>query len=289
MKYTIKDFRKQFPDDKACLAFLYRVRFPRGATCEKCTHRDCFYPIAGRKSMSCSWCGFQISPTAGTIYHKSPTPLTLWFHAMYLFSTAKNGVSAKELQRQLGVTYKCAWRMAKMIRLLMAGDGEILGGMIEADESYIGGRTRGGKRGLGAEGKTPVFGVVERGGRIRTRVIERARASTVIPLLSEMAMPGSVLSTDESGIYNKAEGLGFIHERVKHSAGQYVRGAVHTQTIDGFWSQFKRSVNGTYHSVSPKHLQTYLDEFCFRYDHRGDSKPLPVTLFARAGLTFLGA
>lgn len=286
MKYTIKDFRNQFPDEKACLAFLFNVRYGR-VVCE-CGKSRCFYPRTGRKTYSCAWCGHEISPTAGTIYHKSPTPLMLWFHAMYLFATAKNGVAAKELQRQLGVTYKCAWRIAKMIRLLMCGDKETLGGMIEADETYVGGKHHG-KRGLGAEGKTPVFGVVERGGKVKTRVIKKARGSTVIPLLSEMAMPGSVLSTDESGIYNKAEDAGYIHERVKHSAGQYIRGSVHTQTIDGFWSQFKRSVNGTYHSVSPKHLQTYLDEFCFRYDHCGDLAPLPVTLFARAGQNFLTA
>ncbi len=289
MKYTIKDFRKQFPDDMACLAFLYKARYPRGAECDSCHHKDCFYPIQGRKSYVCSWCGHQLSPTADTIFHKSPTPLLSWFHAIFLFSTAKNGVAAKEIQRQIGVTYKCAWRICRQIRLLMAEDGGTLGGMLEADESYIGGKHSGGKRGVGAEGKTPVFGVVERGGKIKTKVIPHARASVVMPLLWDYAAPGSILSTDEAGIYNRAESIGFIHERVKHSVGQYVRGAVHTQTIDGFWSQFKRSLNGTYHSVSPKHLQTYLDEFCFRYSHRGDFRPLPETLFSRAGLTFLTA
>lgn len=289
MKYTIKDFRAQFPDDKACLAFLYRNRWPRGATCEKCAHRKCFYPIAGRKAYVCSWCGHQLSPTAGTIFHKSPTPLTSWFHAIFLFATAKNGVAAKEIERQLGVTYKCAWRIAAQIRRLMAEDGGFLGGVIEADESYIGGKRSGGKRGVGAPGKTPVFGVVERGGRIKTKAVPNVRSSTVMPLLSAYAAPGSMLSTDENNIYNKAEAMGFIHERVKHSAEEYVRGAVHTQTIDGFWSQFKRSLNGTYHAVSSKYLQAYLDEFCFRYDHRGDLRPLPETLFSRAGLTSLGA
>ena len=280
MKYTIKSFKAQFPDDAACLAFLFNTRYKR-AVCD-CGKSRCFYPRRGRKTYACAWCGHELSPTAGTIFHKSPTPLLSWFHAIFLFSTAKNGVAAKEVERQLGVTYKCAWRIARQIRLLMAEDSGTLGGVIEADESYIGGKHSGGKRGVGAEGKTPVFGVVERGGRIKTRTIQKARSSTVMPLLSAMAAPGSILSTDESGIYNKAEGMGFIHERVKHSAKQYVRGAVHTQTIDGFWSQFKRSLNGTYHSVSPKHLQTYLDEFCFRYSHRGDPSPLPATLFSRA-------
>lgn len=281
MKYTIKHFRAQFPTDQACLAYLYRKRWPGGATCNKCKKTDCFYPITGRRTYVCSWCGHQISPTAGTIFDHSPTPLMSWFHAMFLFATAKNGVAAMEIMRQIGVTYKCAWRIAHKIRLLMAQDGGLLAGMLEADETYVGGK-RPGKRGLGADGKTPVFGVVERGGKIKTRVIHRARSSVVMPLLLMMSARGSMLSTDESGIYNKAESMGYMHETVKHSASEYVRGAVHTQTIDGFWSQFKRSVNGTYHAVSPRHLQTYLDEFCFRYDHRADADPLPETLFARA-------
>lgn len=289
MKYTIKSFRTQFPDDAACLAFLFHSRYGKnGPVCE-CGKSKCFYPRTSRKTFACSWCGHEVSPTVDTIFHKSPTPLLSWFHAIFLFATAKNGVAAKEIERQIGVTYKCAWRIARQIRLLMAEDGGTLGGIVEADESYIGGKHSGGKRGVGAEGKTPVFGVVERGGAIKAKAIPHARGATVMPLLATYVAPGSLLSTDESNIYNRAESIGFIHEKVKHSAGQYVRGSVHTQTIDGFWSQFKRSLNGTHHSVSPKHLQAYLDEFCFRYSHRGDFRPLPETLFSRAGQTFLGA
>lgn len=158
MSFTIREFKTLFPDDKTCLNWLYKMRYPKGADCRKCQHKACFYPVERRKAYVCSWCGNQISPTAGTIFHKSPTPLTLWFHAIFLMGQAKNGVAAKELQRHLGVTYKCAWRIAKQIRLLMTQDKEPLGGMIEADETYVGGK-RHGKRGRGAEGKTPVFGV----------------------------------------------------------------------------------------------------------------------------------
>lgn len=171
-------------------------------------------------------------------------------------------------------------RMARQVRLLMAQDDGLLAGVLEADETYVGGK-RHGKRGLGADGKTPVFGVVERGGRIRTKVLSKARSAIILPLLAGFAAHGSMLATDESGLYNKTEAMGYIHETVKHSAGEFVKGAVHTQTIDGFWSQFKRSVNGTYHQVSPKHLQTYLDEFCFRYSHRDDAEPLMETLLRR--------
>lgn len=157
MKYSIKNFRQDFPDDKTCLAFIFKHRYPKGLECPKCA-RTSFVSVEGRRSYACA-CGYQVYPTEGTIFHKSPTSLTLWFHAIFLMSQSKNGVAAKELERLLGVTYKCAWRMAKQIRLLM--------------------------------------------------------------------------------------------------------------------------VHGTFHAVSPKHLQTYLDEFSFRYNHRGEA--LPVLMFAKVG------
>ena len=184
MKYTIKTFRAQFPDDAACLTYIFALRVPKGTKCAKCEAVDSFHLLAGRHAYQCH-CGAQFSPCAGTIFHKSPTPLTLWFHALFLFATAKNGVSAMELTRQLGVTYKCAWRMARQIRLLMAQDDGLLAGVLEADESYVGGK-RHGKRGLGADGKTPVFGVVERGGRIRAKVLSKARSAIILPLLCKV-------------------------------------------------------------------------------------------------------
>ncbi len=197
-------------------------------------------------------------------------------------SQSKNGVAAKELQRHLGVTYKCAWRIAKQIRLLMSPDGGPLGGLeiIEADETYIGGVRRG-KRGRGAEGKTPVFGVVERKGHVKTQVVPNVRMVTLMPLIQAMVPPNAVITTDESNSYNKVKSLGHLHETVRHGKGEYARGDVHTNTIEGFWSQFKRSVHGTFHAVSPKHLQTYLNEFSFRYNHRGQN--LPRMMFSRVG------
>lgn len=127
MKYSIKNFRQDFPDDKTCLAFVFKNRYPRGLACPKC-ERNTFVPVEGRRSYACA-CGYQVYPTEGTIFHKSPTPLTLWFHAIFLMSQSKNGVAAKELERQLGVTYKCAWRMAKQIRLLMGQGPGPLGGL----------------------------------------------------------------------------------------------------------------------------------------------------------------
>ena len=285
MKYTIKNLKIDFPNDEACLNFIFKNRWPKGLACTNCEGKD-FYPIKGRKSYACK-CGHQVSPTEGTIFHKSSTSLTLWFHAIFLMSQSKNGVAAKELERQIGVTYKCAWRMARQIRLLMTDDDGPLGDneIVELDETYVGGKANG-KRGRGAAKKTPVFGVVERSGKLKTKVVLNVRKLTLMPLIKDMVADNSVIVTDESNSYNDVKKIGHLHESINHSKGQYVDGDVHTNTIEGFWSQFKRSVHGTYHSVSRKHLQLYLDEFSFRYSHRKSNLALPVLIFSKVGQTF---
>jgi transposase len=285
MKYTIKNLKNDFPNDDACLDFIFKNRWPKGLTCPNCEKKD-FYHVKGRKSYACK-CGYQVSPTEGTIFHKSSTPLTLWFHAIFLMSQSKNGVAAKELERQLGVTYKCAWRMAQQIRLLMSDDDGPLGDneIVELDETYVGGKAKG-KRGRGAANKTPVFRAVERNGKLKTKVVLNVRKLTLMPLIKDMVADNSVIVTDESNSYNDVKKVGHLHESINHSKGQYVDGDVHTNTIEGFWSQFKRSVHGTYHSVSRKHLQLYLDEFSFRYSHRKSDNALPVLIFSKVGQTF---
>ena len=229
---------------------------------------------------ACAWCGYQLHPLAGTIFHKSPTNLKDWFFAIFLMSTSKNGVSAKELQRQLGVTYKCAWRMQRQIRKLMRFKGSKLSGIVEIDDTYIGGR-RSGKRGRGAEGKTPVFGMVQRKGNLKAHVVDNLKVKTVKPLMQEHIEEKSHIMTDEFLSYAKIRNYGLEHDVVKHGIKEYVRGNVHTNTIEGFWSQFKRSVKGTYHSVSPKHLQLYVDEFAWRYNHRASETPFFDLLLQR--------
>jgi len=281
MRYTIKQFKTQFPTDEACLAHIFNQRFPDGCKCPKCG-KESFHPVKNRRSYACS-CGFQVYPTEGTIFHKSSTSLVLWFYAIFLMAQSKNGVSAKELERHLGVTYKTAWRMAKQIRKLMSDNDEPFDGEVEADETYVGGKRRG-KRGRGAEGKTPVFGVVKRQGGVKTSIVKDVKQKTLMPLIEKMVKSGSLIFTDESNSYNKVKSMGYGHEKVKHGKDEYVRGATHTNTIEGFWSQFKRSVHGTFHCVSPKHLQNYLNEFSFRYNHRDAS--LPCLMFSRVSMPF---
>jgi transposase len=281
MAYNFKDFDAQFPDDAACLHHIFLARFANHV-CE-CGKSGCFHRIAKRRTYCCAWCGAMISPAAGTIFHKSETSLKTWFFAIFLFAKSKNGVAAKELTRQLGVTYKCAHRMGHKIRELMASEGSLFSGVVEADETYIGGK-RAGKRGRGALGKTAVIGIAERRGGVQAKVVERVTAAAVIKNLRENVAPKTTVCTDEFGVYNYTAKFGFPHVRVNHGAGEYVRGRAHTNTIEGFWSQVKRSIDGTHHSVSPKYLQSYLNEFSWRYCHRYDGE-LFASLVAKTGLT----
>jgi transposase len=275
MRYTKKQFEAEYPDDDACLEAVFQNRFGDLKICPKCGVSDTkFYRVKKRQCYACMHCGYQLHPLAGTIFRKTTTPLKDWFYAIYLFSVAKNGVSAKELERHLGVTYKTAWRMAKQIRLLMAQDVEQLNGMVEVDETYIGGRTKGRQNRL--DNKTAVMGAVEKLGSARAQATGWADATIARSFLNVHLSPEANLQTDDSRIYRSAKKY-FKHEVVNHSEGVYVQKGVSTNTIEGVWSQMKRSIDGTYHVVSPKYLQSYVDEFIFRYNYR-DVAVCPVLL-----------
>lgn len=260
---------------------MFKTRWPNGGECE-CGKKDCFYPIKGRRSYNCSWCGHQVYPTAGTIFHKSSTSLVSWFFAIFLMSTSRNGVAAKELQRQLGVTYKTAWRMAHEIRKLMGDKPTKFFGECEADETYIGGK-RAGKRGRGAAGKTAVVGVANRRGGVQAKVISAVNAANVIAHIRNTVSEGETIHTDEAHHYNYVAPLGYSHEAVNHARKEYVRARCHTNTIEGFWSQLKRSIDGTHHHVSPKYLQNYVNEFAFRYSNRYAASSMFELMAGRTG------
>ena len=282
-KYTIKQFHAQFPDDDACLDFLKNARWPNGVTCSKCERVTGHYRIAGRKVYSCEFCATHVSPTADTIFHKSATALKSWFHAMFLMASTRTGISAKQLERELGVTYKTAWRMFKQIRSLMAQDNIILFGDVEVDETYIGGR-RPGKRGRGAAGKTIVAGMVERGGRAVVKVVPNVKAQTLLGMIQEHVgdRGDTIVYTDELPSYNRLTSIGYAHETVYHTAKEYVSGRAHTNNIEGMWSNVKRGIDGVNHAVSPKHLQGYLDSYVYRFNHRNDSTPMFSQLLGKA-------
>ena len=271
-KYTIKQFNAQFPDDASCLAHVFRERHPNGLTCSKCGRENKFTPVAGRRAYACP-CGFQVYPTAGTVFHKSPTPLKTWFLAIFYMSASKNGVAALELQRHICVTYKCAWRMMHQIRKLMGEELPAFKGTVEVDETYVGGK-RPGKRGRGAAGKTIVVGALERGGNVAPFVVTQANAETAEALLAVTTEPTAKIVTDEYGAYHGLKRKGYDHESVNHGREEWVRGDIHTNTIEGFWSQMKRSIDGTHHGVSRKYMQAYADEYAFRYNRRRSTTPM---------------
>ncbi len=281
---TVQDFFNKFSTDEACLEHLMMLRFGNPMYCPKCGAEGQFAKLKKLPAYACPTCGHHIHPMVGTPFERSRTSLQKWFYAMYLFTTSRHGVSAKELQRQLGVTYKTAWRMGHELREYMAAvDGDPpLDGHVEADETYIGGRRSGGKRGRGAPGKTVVFGMVERGGDLITRVVPNSRRSTLYTHIQENIKKGATISTDEWVAYKTLPKLGYRHGVVDHSRDQWVNGEAHTNTIEGFWSMLKRSIRGTHIHVSRKHLPKYLGEFEFRWNLRH----APETMFARLLMSF---
>lgn len=276
-RYTIADFNNQYPNDDTCLEWLKNHLYPNGIFCKICNLTTKHHKDAGRPSYSCDYCGHHVHPTVGTVFEKSATPLKLWFHAIYQMSSTRGGISAKQIERETGVTYKTAWRMFHQIRKLLDEDTGTLSGEIEADETYIGGKAHG-KRGRGAKNKTAVVGVIQRKGRVKASVVSDVKRSTIEPLITQKVAPDAILYTDEFPSYDHLTRIGFKHWRVNHGAKIYVAGRSHTNNIEGFWSQIKRGISGVYHAVSPKYLQSYLDEYSFRYNHRQDEKPMFITV-----------
>jgi transposase len=266
---TLRQFFKQFPDDQSCLEHLFNVRFGQGHKCPKCEREAKWYPIKSERAYSCQWCGHHIHPTVGTLFEKSRTSLQLWFYAIYLFTTTRHGVSGKELQRQLGVTYKCAYRMGQQIREHMANvDGESpLSGHVEIDETYIGGK-RPGKRGRGAAGKAVIFGMMQRDGDVMTHVVPNVKRKTLRPIIDANVETGSTVNTDELKTYHGLDEAGYIHDTVNHGAGEYVNGETHVNSLEGYWAHLKKSIRSTHIHVSGKHLAKYAKEFEYRFNSR---------------------
>jgi transposase-like protein len=290
-RYTIERFNAEFPSEDTCLEWLRKQRFPELIDCPQCKEPKRFFRVKGRKMYQCDRCRYQLSPTAGTILHKSPTPLRSWFYALFLMASTRTGISAAQLQREIGVTYKTAWRMFSQIRKLMAegndplGDGNG-GSGVEVDETYVGGK-RPGKPGRGAAGKTIVAGAVQRKGKIVAKVIPNVKAGTLIPFIDAHVLPASMVYTDELASYNKVKGrlgTGFRHKRVHHAAGVYVEGDAHTNTLEGFWSLVKRGIDGANHQVGSGHIQSYFDSYTYRWNHREDRKPMFTSLLERVAV-----
>ncbi len=279
LPYTLKDFQKQFPDDATCLEWLKNRLYPDGIFCDACQAVTKHHRVKSRPSYSCDHCGHHVHPTADTIFHKSPTPLSTWFYAVYLMASTRCGISAKQIQRETGVTYKTAWRMFKQIRSMLTDDKQSpIGGFgrkVEMDETYYGSRSEG-TRGRGTK-KTPVVGMVQRKGEVRAFVAADVKSDTLRGLIKEHVLPRTMVFTDDFKSYNGLDARGYTHRRINHSEKVYVNGDVHTNTIEGFWSLIKRGIGGVYHNVGRHYLQTYLNEYSFRYNRRFDVQPMFVS------------
>jgi transposase-like protein len=285
------DLQEAFKTDDDCMEHLARMRWPDGLRCVTCGSKEVKQYTSptkkqpNRKIYQCQepTCNQQFTATAGTIFHDTHLPLAKWFAAIALISDAKKGISAKQVERHLGIGYKTAWYLCHRIRKAMEETGDPLAGTVEIDETYIGGKTiRRRRPGFGKyKVKDAVVGMIERGGELRLRHIGKGSASRpkVEPLISELVSRDvERIVTDESPIYPFALKANYAgkHETIKHKDYMYVNGDIHTNTIESAFSLLKRGINGSFHQVSIKHLPRYLHEFEYRFNRRqrkGEPRP----------------
>jgi transposase-like protein len=289
-KYTLHDFIRDFYTPEQCLDFLARLRWPDGVFCAKCARVTKHHLRPSQKAFACQFCGTLRTPTKGTPFHGSKIALPNWFYVVFQFAKTRTGIAAKQIERELGISYPTALRMCNAIRAALGeAPPEKLSGTVEADETYMGnsrryfGRKR--KPGRGA-GKPPVFGIVERGGRVHAVTVPNVKRETVFPIIKAHVQEGTEIHTDEYAVYKTLSGEGYGHVRVKHKTREYVRyredgSPIHTNTLEGFWSYPKNAVNGVHRGVSAHKLQGYLNEYAFRYSHRKDEEPMFFTVLRR--------
>jgi transposase-like protein len=266
---NLPDLIERFGSDERCREYLEELRWPNGPECPRCESKK-VSRIEGRNQYEGGVCRYQFSVTAGTLFHDSHLPLWKWFLAIYLVTESKKGISAKQMQRILGTkSYKTAWYLCHRIRAAMATNDheQLLVGIVEADETWVGGKHRG--AGQGQKQRQMVMGAVQRDGSVRLRVGRAADRTTLHGFLNEViADEAEAIFTDSWKPYLGIGDADTRHEVVNHFREEWVRGEVHTQTIENVWSLFKRSIVGSYHQLSVKHLPAYLDELEWRYNNR---------------------
>ncbi len=270
-KSTISTFElfKLFPDQETARKYLESRLWANGIYCPHC---GCVENITTRKNgfYRCNNCHKDFTVRTGTIFERSHIPLHKWLYAMYLLVTARKGISSLQLSKEIGITQKSAWFVLHRLREACQDDATILSGIVEVDEAYIGGKesnkheSKKLKAGRGAVGKTAVLGLRERGGRTIALPIPNVNAENLQNTIHNRVNPGTTLHTDDAAAYNGLEGLFYAHETVNHSAGEYKREGIHTNSIESVWAVLKRGLHGVYHQVSEKHLARYVNEFAFR-------------------------
>lgn len=274
MKYTVKQLQADFPDDAACFEWLVQYLHPKGITCTKCDKATKHYKVSGRRSYVCAGCGKHFYPLAGTIFSKSRTPLTDWFHVIYLMSTNKAGTSARQIQREIGVTYKTAWRMMHQIRSMMGNQDAKLEDEVEVDETYVHPNTykrSSARRRYGTDARRKgeiLFGVVQRGGDVKIWHVKSSGVRVLRPLILSNVKDGAIVHSDGHGSYRTLPHYGYEHRTTNHERHEYYTPDSYTQNIENVWSHIKRGIKGVYRHVNPGYLQLYANEFAWRYNHR---------------------
>ncbi|MGH9968137.1 MAG: IS1595 family transposase [Pyrinomonadaceae bacterium] len=270
---TLIDVHEMFSGDARCRELLKRLRWPLGPECPRCKGKA--IPLETAKDLLyCKDCDYQFTATSGTIFHDSHLPLIKWFTAVYLLCESRKGMSANQIKRMLGVSYKTAWYLCHRIRAAMKiVDAPMLDGKIEMDETFVGGRRRArGKQKYAGDTKEIVIGIRQRGGSLRLFHPDDVRAGTLAKYIRQnVSKDVEVFITDDWSAYNPAVAVNMPsskHKTINHSSRVYVQGDVHTNTIESAFSLLKRGIVGTWHSISAKHLQAYLDEMTFRFDRR---------------------
>jgi transposase-like protein len=286
---NLSQLAKHFSDENAARLLLERMRWPNGPECPICGQKETVYrmiKLASSKKpgrpglLRCRGCKKQFTVTVGTIFEDSHIPLSKWLLAIHLLCSSKKGMSAHQFHRMLGVTYKSAWFMAHRLRYAMTQEpiASKLRGIVEADETYIGGRVKTGKKGFNVSNKVGVVALVERGGRVRAFPMPMIQAEQVKDAILQNVEESAILMTDESQLYTGVGKKMAAHESVKHSIKEYVRGDCHTNTAEGFFSLLERGITGVYHHIGKGHVGRYVDEFAFRYDTRKITDDLRVEL-----------
>lgn len=293
-RLTIDQFRNRFPNEDSCLDHLFQLRFGNMLNCPKCGLGPSFKRVQGRRAYQCDSCSYQIYPTANTVFDKTTTPLLYWWYSIYLFTTTRNGVAAKELERQLNVCYKTALRMAHQIKKLMMNETSfVFNGEVIIDETFLGGykgnmhgkRLEKQKDGSGGINKTPVFGLIDKDGKkIYTEVLENSHINRLglEPIIKKKVDPSSTVVTDGFAAYAKLDNSFADHKVINHADGFYAWEGYSTNRIENYWSTLKRMIKGTHISVSRKHLPKYIAENSFRYVNRNQPEKMFDIILSRA-------